>query len=262
MSRPALVNALVQLHRLEKEAKQGDVSRDEVVDRLGFDDPAKVNSARGTGMALLHLPVKTTMDLAWMAAVPVVTALIFLYGSALAAFAVFVVARLAIWAYDSALLYRARHGGEVRYNSSTVSTLLGTYPYKGNWILGPAATVALDIAVVLPFSGLLGLQAFGVVGTAVQASAVGHALLTLVTRASLNTVCALEMRHDADERVAETAREAKRLLERVATRTGEALDHVAGSVRDVLPDAPGPPAPPPTAAAAGHGPGPPAGSGT
>lgn len=198
MPRLTLVHALVQLHRLEKEAKQGELSREDVTAALGFQDPRKTDCVQGTGMALLHLPVKTSMDLAWFAVTPVLTAFVVFYGLLFEAFALFVVGRMAIWAYDSALLRHGRRTESIPYNSSTMSTLLGTFPYRGNWVLGPGATVALDILVVLPFSGVLALGNLGLLGHAVEAGAVAHALLTLVTRVGLNTAVAVEMAGGVD----------------------------------------------------------------
>lgn len=227
MSAPSLVTAVLQLRQLEKEAKDGEVERADVADRLGFDDEEKVDCAKGTGMALLHLPVKTSMDLAWFALTPLLTAVIVFYGFTFGAFLAFVAARVGIWAFDSALLYRGKDGDGPAYNSSTLSTLMGTFPYRGNRIIGPGATVALDIAVVLPFSGLLGLGQLGLLGHAVEASAVAHALLTLVTRATLNTACAVEMAHGADEVVA-----------RRTVAAGGRVKQVLADLRDIVLEVP------------------------
>lgn len=243
MSASGLVNAVLELRQLEREAKEGEVSRAEVADRLGFDDEEKVDCAKGTGMALLHLPVKTSMDLAWFALTPVLTAAIVFYGFTFGAFLAFVVARIGIWAYDSALLYRGKDGDGAAYNSSTLSTLMGTFPYRGNRIIGPGATVALDIAVVLPFSGLLGLGQLGILGHAVEASAVAHALLTLVTRVSLNTVCAVEMASGADEVVVDRAASGARRVRQVLADVREVALEAPMLIKRFVSTKDGPPDP-------------------
>lgn len=226
-----LLNALVQLRRLEKEAKQGHLSKEEVTEALGFDDDRKTDCVKGTGMALLHLPIKTTMDLAWFALTPVLAALVVFYGMLFEAFVLFVVGRVAIWAYDSALLRHAPQVGAAPYNSSTMSTLLGTFPYKGNWVLGPGATVALDILVVLPFSGVLALGNLGILGHAVEAGAVAHAMLTLVTRAVLNSACIVEMAGGVDRKLVKGAAWALRGLHHAIVQAGRMIARLPGVVR-------------------------------
>lgn len=241
MSGSSLVSAVLELRHLEQEAKDGDVDRSDVVDRLGFDDEDKIDCAKGTGMALLHLPVKTSMDLAWFALTPLLTAAIVFYGFTFGAFLAFVAARIGIWAYDSALLYRGKDSDDLAYNSSTLSTLMGTFPYRGNRIIGPGATVALDIAIVLPFSGLLGLGQLGILGHAVEASAVAHALLTLVTRASLNTVCAWEMASGADEVVVERTAAGARRIRRVLADARDVVLEAPALVKRFVSTMDGPP---------------------
>lgn len=233
-----LVHAMIQLHRLEKEAKegQGEVDNADVMERLGFHDEDKVTCAKGTGMALLHLPVKTSMDLAWFAVTPILTAFIVFSDFTFGAFLLFVIARMAIWAYDSALIYHGQHSEATPYNSSTLSTLMGTFPYRGNWVIGPGVTVLLDIAIVLPFSGVLGLGTLGLLGHAVEAGAVAHALLTLVTRVSLNTACAAEMFGGADRKVHRGAAWTARTVRDVVAEVGRVIRQVPTAIRAVFPE--------------------------
>lgn len=256
MSRVSLLNALVQLHRMEREQgragrggrggrrrdgrdgqgwSDGAPGRDgtsdgDIAEVLGLDEDT-VDCAKGTGMALLHLPVKTTMDLAWLAVAPVLTAYFVLYGSILHAFLVYLGLRVGLWGYDAAMLRHAKRAGHVPYNSSWVSTLLGTFPYRGNTVVGPGLNMAMDALWLLPFSGVLGLSSLGVAGSALEAGAVSFSILTVTSRYAINSVILVEMQSGADRALVRTALRSLQVFESAATALGRVIVQVPAALR-------------------------------
>lgn len=227
------LRALVRLRRLEKDAKErgGRLSDEELGEAMGAEDTARLACVKGTGMALLHLPVKTAMDLAWFAVTPLVTAYLVLHGSVLHAFAAYLALRLAAWAYDTALLGHAERAGHVPFNSSWVSTLLGTFPYRNSRVVGPGLSAAMDIAMLLPFTGVLGLSSLGMAGAAVEIGAVVASVFTVVNRHLLNTVIVLEMHGGADRLVGRAAGRTVDLFRSAATEMARIVLQVPAAAR-------------------------------
>lgn len=198
---------ILRLRRAEGRLKRGEITPEEFLDaeaEMGHSEDA-FRFLRATVLVVLHMPL--IQLLFWLGVVTVVPLLAVFFASSFGRirllFGAYIVLRLLVAVQDVQVMRKARSIGSIPFNSGLTSTILGTLPYRKNYVIGPLAFAAGEL---LLYGGLASIPTVLVelqglladVAPAVMAVGILQVVWHTTVRAGVNVMISYELPHLAD----------------------------------------------------------------
>jgi len=144
------IAVLSRLRTLRRRYYAGEVSLDEVRLEVASWDVERdmVRCQQGSLLCILHMGVKELLYGLWAVIGIMVTHLVGTETGTL--LLLYLLLRSLVVAQEGWMLHVALGKGQIPFTSALISTFFGTYPIRGNWMVGPSLSYMVDMVLLIP----------------------------------------------------------------------------------------------------------------